>query len=147
LFSSSDQEKNVRDLIPRQTIYNWRKIDIATIQEFEKELEIRELIEQNSLQKELNWVSKKRFFYSITKLHSNTIKLYGVDKYIKILSANKLEFVNLIEEYEKNIPKIKLLKWFQISSSRYEKWLTQVKYDCNSSQTLLCAKKTSVSNN
>jgi hypothetical protein len=43
-------EKNVRDLIPRQTIYNWRKIDIATIQEFEKELEIRELIEQNSLQ-------------------------------------------------------------------------------------------------
>lgn len=134
-------EKNVRDLIPRQTIYNWRKIETETIQEFEKELEIRELIEQNFLKKELNLESKKRFFYSITKLHKNTIKLYGVDKYIKILSANKLEFVNLIEEYEKNFPKVKLLKWFQISSNRYEKWLTQVKYDCKSSQSLLCAKK------
>lgn len=134
-------EKTVRDLIPRQTIYNWRKIDTESIREFEKELEIRELIEQSSIQKELNWVSKKRFFYSITKLHKNTIKLYGIDKYIKILSANKLEFVNLIEEYEKIIPKAKLLKWFQISSSRYEKWLSQVKYDCKSSQSLLCAKK------
>lgn len=33
-------EKTVRDLIPRQTIYNWRKIDTESIREFEKELEI-----------------------------------------------------------------------------------------------------------
>lgn len=134
-------DKEIRAAIPRQTIYNWRKIDTEVLHEYEREIEIRELFEQNTFSKELNWVSEKRLFLSITKLYKNTIKLYGAEKHIKILSSNKVEFVNLIEEYEKIIPKAKLLEWFQVSSSRYEKWLTQVKYICNSSQSLLCAKK------
>ena len=131
----------IRKSIPKQTKCNWRKIDANEISNLEEELEIRDQIELLVQKEDLDWIKKKRMFHAITKLHLRTIQLYGKEKFIKILSANKLEFVEMIEEYAKKFPRNTLLKWFQISPNRYERWYTQVKFNCSSSQSLLCAKK------
>ncbi|MFA6261465.1 MAG: DDE-type integrase/transposase/recombinase [Bacteroidia bacterium] len=131
----------IRNSIPKQTKSNWRKISSDKIFNLEKEMEIRDQIDLLVQKEDKDWIRKKRMFHSISKLHFRTIQLYGKERFIKILSSNKLEFVELIEEFSNKFPRNSLLKWFQISPNRYEKWYTQVKFNCRSSQSLLCAKK------
>jgi hypothetical protein len=136
IILTEDQNK-----IPKQTKSNWRKTSPEEILKLEKDLELRELIEEMASQEDRFWTQKKRLFHAITKLHLSTIEIIGKEKYLKHLGSNKKDFVEMIEKYAKVFPKKSLLKWFQINLKRYERWQSEVMFDCKSSQSLLCAKR------
>jgi transposase InsO family protein len=82
-----------------------------------------------------------RLLQSLRKLGKVLIDQIGETEYLKILELEKESFVEFIETNNNHFTKQKLLLGFNVSSSKYGVWRSQVQYDCTSSRQYLCAKR------
>ena len=136
-FLSKGEQKK----IPKQTKHNWRNVNANDIFKLEQELDIREKIDALTVNELKEEGTQKRAFYWAAKLHLSSVKIIGKDRFVRLMGKEKSQFVALIEDFSKRYPKAKLLKWFHVSQSRYNKWYAQDQLDCQSSKNRLCAKK------
>ena len=124
---------------PKQTIWQWRNLEIESIIKLEEEINLRqEISDMNDI---TNFKIQQQFIIAATKIQLTTIEMVGINNYHKLLAHNKATFVKLIEKYSEVIDKDILLKWFKLNTNKFAVWQSQVNYDCDSSVVSLCAKK------
>lgn len=132
---------NERRLIPKQTKWQWRNLDLSAIEKIEDDLKLRQNVSNIESDKLINFKLYQQFLIAATKIQLTTIKIIGVEKYHKLLANNKESLVKVIERYSELIDRETILKWFNISPNKFLVWQSQVNYDCSSSIISLCAKK------
>ncbi|RLD66274.1 MAG: hypothetical protein DRI84_05110 [Bacteroidetes bacterium] len=130
-----------RRLIPKQTIWQWKNLNLNAIDKLEEDLHLRQEISSINSKHGINFKFHQQFLIAATKIQLKTIEIIGEQKYHNILASDKVAFVRLIEHYSELIDRGTLLKWFRISTKRFLAWQSQVNYDCSSSVISLCAKR------
>lgn len=68
------------------------KISHEVIFNLEKELDLREKVEEMVDHEDRYWNQKKRLFHAKTKLPLRTIEIIGKEKFIKLLGSNKKDW-------------------------------------------------------
>ena len=130
-----------QDQIPKQTKSNWRSLTSSNLKNLEQDLQLTADLDLLLIKEAKEWTEKRRLFRQLVRLQFASTTSLGEDNYLKLLSADKLKLINLIEEFSLIFPKAQLLKWFHIKPALYHLWYIQVKFDCDTSHRKLCSKR------
>lgn len=131
----------IRKKIPKQTKSNWRRLSDEDIQEILKDEYAREEYKFFIKDEAFDQLINRRLIIGLIKIIFLLVNAIGKNRYYKLLFKHKDELIRIVEYYQNYIDKNLILKCLKLATQKYETWLIQSQYNCESSIIALCAKR------
>jgi putative transposase len=135
--------EDIRSKIPSSTASSWKNYPFSTIIGSDLETNVQKNLSEIQLLYHSYGTIPRKIATAQIRLMMLLVSCFSKPVFQKAIRKSRVEIINLLDRFEKQISYKQLGKVLQVSTKTLYHWRTQVKFKCDHSPISLCVKRNS----